>query len=96
MSQSEAVNATEQRIKEIAYNIALHYEQTFKGSGWKGQVACASKRIALKYLRYLRENGIEAELVISPPDTREGITRSAKSRPRCSASGSSIMDRYGS
>ena len=62
MSQSEAINATEQRIREIAYNIALHYQETCKNDGWKGQVACASKRTALKYWRYLRENGIDAEI----------------------------------
>jgi type I restriction enzyme, R subunit len=96
MSQSEAINATEQRIKEIAYNIALHYEQNFKGSGWKAQVACASKRIALKYLRYLRENEIEAELVISPPDTREGHSEVGEEPPEVQRFWKQMLDRYGS
>jgi type I restriction enzyme R subunit len=96
MSQSEAINATEQRIKEIGYNIALHYEQNFKGSGWKAQVACASKRIALKYLRYLRENEIDAELVISPPDTREGHSEVGEEPPEVQRFWKQMLDRYGS
>jgi type I restriction enzyme R subunit len=72
MSRSEAVNATEQRIREIAYNIAEHYQKNWSGSGFKAQLATASKRIGTIYRRYLNEYGIRAELAISPPDTREG------------------------
>lgn len=97
MSRSEAVNATEQRIKEIAYNIALHYEQNFKGRGLKGQVATPSKAIAVKYLRYLQENGINAALVISPPDTREGHEEvDAPEEPVVQAFWRRMMDKYGS
>ncbi len=72
LSRSEAVNATEQRIQEIAYNIALHYEQNWRGTGFKAQLATPSKRIGLQYLHYLLEYGIDAALAISPPDSREG------------------------
>ncbi len=88
MSRSEAVNATEQRIKEIAYNIALHYEQNLRGRGLKGQVATASKAIAVKYLRYLQENDIEAALVISLPDTAKGMSKWMRPKnPLCTPSG---------
>ena len=96
MSRSEAITATEQRIKEIAYNIALHYHETFKNDGWKGQVACASKHIALKYWRYLRENGIDAELVISPPDTREGHGEVDEEAPEVQRFWKQMIDRFGS
>lgn len=95
MSQHEAINATEQRIKEIAYNIALHYEQTWKGTGWKAQLASASKQIALKYLRFLRENDIRAELIISPPDTREGHSEVGEEPPEVQRFWKQIIDRYG-
>lgn len=72
MSRSEPINATEQRIQEVAYNIAQHYEQNWRGTGFKAQLASASKRIGLKYLKHLEEYGIKAALVISAPDTREG------------------------
>ncbi len=95
MSRSEVVNATEQRIKEIAYNIALHYEQNWRGKGLKGQLATASKEVGLKYLRYLREYGIDAALSISPPDTREGHNEVGEEDiPAVQAFWKQMMDRY--
>jgi type I restriction enzyme, R subunit len=96
MSRSEAVNATEQRIKEIAYNVALHYEQTWRGRGFKAQLATPSREIAAKYLRYLRDDGIDVALVISPPDTREGHDEVDGVPPAVQAFWKSMMDRYGS
>lgn len=95
MSRSEAVNATEKRIQEIAYNVAQHYEQTWKGTGFKAQLACPSKRVGLKYLRYLREYGIDAALVISPPDTREGHSEVGEEPPEVQAFWKQLMERYG-
>ncbi|MCB9162295.1 MAG: HsdR family type I site-specific deoxyribonuclease, partial [Caldilineaceae bacterium] len=96
MSRSEAVNATEQRIQEIAYNIALHYEQNWRGTGFKGQVATPSKEIGLKYLTYLREYDIDAALVISPPDTREGGDEVTSALPAIQDFWKQMMERYGS
>ena len=96
MSRSEAVSATEQRIKEIAYNVAQHYEQNWRGTGFKAQLATASKRVGLKYLRYLTEYGIDAVLVISPPDTREGHEEVGElDEPVVQAFWRQMMDRYG-
>ena len=72
MSRSDAVNATEQRLQEIAYNIAHHYKQMWRGTGFKAQLATASKTIGLKYLHYLQDYGLQAALIISPPNKREG------------------------
>ncbi len=97
MSRSEPVNATEQRIKEVAYNIAVHYEQNWRGTGFKAQVATASKRSGLQYLRYLLDYGIDAVLVISPPDTREGHEEvSGLDVPAVQVFWKQMMDRYGS
>lgn len=95
MSRSEAVNATEQRIKEIAYNVAVHYEQNWRGRGLKGQLATPSKEIGVKYLHYLLEYGIDAVLVISPPDTREGHDEVDGIPPLVQAFWKRMMDRYG-
>lgn len=95
MSRSEAVNATEQRIKEIAYNIALHYEQNWRGTGFKAQLATPSKLIGLKYLRYLQDYGVRAELLISAPDTREDHeVVGALEEPVVQAFWKQMMDRY--
>lgn len=104
MSRSEAVNATEQRLKEIAYNVAVHYEQNWRGTGFKAQLATPSKRTGLKYLRYLREYGIDAALAISPPDSREGDEEeegaeegeSAAAQAAVQAFWKQMMDHYGS
>lgn len=97
MSRSEAVNSTEQRIREIAYNIAQHYELNVrdKKKGFKGQLATASKRIGYKYWRYLTDYGIEAALVISPPDTREGHEEVDElDEPEIQKFWKQMMDRY--
>ncbi len=97
MSRSEAVNATEQRVKEIAYNVALHYEQNWRGSGFKAQLATPTKEIGLKYLRYLTQYDIEAALSISPPDTREGGEEvDSASLPQVQAFWKQMMSRHGS
>jgi len=96
MSRSEAVTDTEQRLKEIAYNIAQHYEQNFGGTGFKAQLATPIKRIGLKYLRYLQEYGIKAALVISSPDTREGHEEVDGEIPEVQAFWGRMMARYGS
>lgn len=60
-------------IKEIARDITEHYEKNLKGTSYKAQLAVPNKLTGLKYYRAFKELGrINAELVISPPDTREG------------------------
>lgn len=96
MSSNEAINATEQRIKEIAYNIAEHYIAHWRGTGFKAQLASASKRMGLKYLRYLKAEGIEVALVISSPDTREGHEEVGEEAPEVQLFWKQMLDRYGS
>jgi type I restriction enzyme, R subunit len=72
MSRSEVINQVEQRIREIAYDIAVHYKLNWRGTGFKAQLATSSKLVAVKFLAYLLEEGLDAALAISPPDSREG------------------------
>ena len=72
-SRAEAVNQAEQRIQQIAYDISEHFTRIFKPNGLKAQLACSSKETAIRYKKFLDEVGlVEAEVVISGPDTREG------------------------
>ena len=96
MSRSEAINATAQRLKEIAYNVALHYEQNHRGTGFKAQLATPSKQIGTIYLNYLREYGIDAALMISPPDSREGQDEVDGALPEVQLFWKRVMERYGS
>jgi len=95
--KEEELTKTDQRIAEIAYDISVHFEN-FKGSGLKGQLACSSKEMALKYKKYLDEFEIvTSEIVISPPDTRENHTSVDESTiPEIQQFWKRIMDRYGS
>ena len=63
------------RIRLIAWDIAVHFSENFKklGRGLKGQVATRNRTSAIRYKKYLDETGlVTSEVVISPPDTREG------------------------
>jgi type I restriction enzyme R subunit len=69
--REEELSKSDARIAEIAYDIAEHFKTNFRGTGRKGQLAVSSKEMALKYRTILEEFGIEAAVIMSPPDTRE-------------------------
>ena len=73
-----ALNETEQRIRKQALDISLHFKTCFQSgeTGFKAQLVCSSKSAAIKYKKHLDEIGlVSSELLISPPDTREGHTK---------------------
>jgi type I restriction enzyme, R subunit len=75
MSREDVVSDADRRVMEIAYNLSDHFARNFKDrqSGFKAQLATASKTMALRYKKYLDEYGLlTSEVVISAPDTREG------------------------
>jgi type I restriction enzyme R subunit len=56
-----------------AFDISRHFADTWKGTPFKGQLVAPSKLVALQYKKYLDEFGeVSSEVVISPPDEREG------------------------
>jgi type I restriction enzyme R subunit len=56
-----------------AFDISRHFADTWKGTPFKGQLVAPSKLVALQYKKYLDEFGeLSSEVVISPPDEREG------------------------
>jgi type I restriction enzyme, R subunit len=69
---AEPLYEAEARMEEVAYDLSKHFEQHFKGTGLKGQFATSSKRAAIAYKKLLDTWGkVRAEVIISPPDTRE-------------------------
>jgi len=73
MATKEAIQKAEQRLRMIAFDISSHYKDNFKGTGFKAQLAADSRTSAILYRKYLNEYGmVEAEVVMSSPDTREG------------------------
>jgi len=72
---SDQLNRAEQRVKRIAYDIGLHYQQHWQGTGFKAQLVTPDKATALLYHRYLQEFGlVTSAVLISGPDEREGDT----------------------
>lgn len=75
-SHFERIASSDQRLKLIAFDINEHFRNNFKtkSSQYKAMLATNSKREAIKYLEAFEELGdLEAAVVISPPDLREGI-----------------------
>ena len=71
--REEELSKSDQRLSEIAYDIGQHFKTNYRSTGKKGQFAVSSKAMALRYKKYFDEFGdVTAEVVISPPDTREG------------------------
>jgi len=61
------------RLYLIAWNVSRHFADTWKGSGFKGQLTAPGKREALLIKRHLDQMGkITSEVLISGPDDREG------------------------
>ncbi|GHO49176.1 type I restriction endonuclease subunit R [Ktedonospora formicarum] len=97
-SRTEAVSRTEQRIQQIAYDITEHYTSNFQGTGFKAQLAVDSKEMALLYKRFLDDFGeVSSEVIISPPDTREGNEQVDNTKsPEMEAFWKRMMERFGS
>jgi len=75
-STADQLNRTEQKIRAEAWDLSVHFQTSFKGrTPFKGQLVAPSKADALLYKRFLDEFGmVTSEVLISPPDTREGHT----------------------
>ncbi|MFN2262158.1 MAG: type I restriction endonuclease subunit R [Psychroflexus sp.] len=72
-SRADQINIADQKIYAIAWDISKHFKANFQGTGFKGQLVCQNKLAAVRYKKYLDEIDIvSSELVISPPDEREG------------------------
>ncbi len=97
MSRADEVGRVDQRLMTIAWDIAEHYKDNWRGTGFKAQLATSGKEVALKYRNYLQEEGIRCEVVISGPDTREGNTDMGESdTPAVESFWRDMMSQHGS
>ncbi len=72
-ARAEMLNKAEQVIYMRAFDISEHFRASWQGTGFKAQLVAPNKASALKYNAYLNDIGIvSSEVVISPPDMREG------------------------
>lgn len=76
-AQQGQVYTAQDRIRLNAFDISVHFNETFKKPGLqlKGQLATDSKLSAIRYKQQLDDWGmVTSAIVISAPDTREGHT----------------------
>lgn len=72
-ARAEMLNKADQVIYMRAFDISEHFRANWQGTGFKAQLVAPNKVSALRYNEYLNEIGIvSSEVVISPPDVREG------------------------
>ena len=97
MSRYEEVNRTRTRLEAIAWDIAQHYRKNWRSTGLKGQLATASKELAIQYMYALEDEGINCKVIISAPDTREGNEEDDQSKlPLVQDFWKRMMQLYGS
>ena len=82
----------------IARDISEHFRRHWQGTGFKAQLVAPSKAAAIRFKEMLDEIGdVTSEIVISPPDDREGneeVDKASKDRVR--VFWDETMARYGS
>ena len=66
------LRTTEETLRRVAWDVADHYAENWKGTGLKAQVAVPSKADAVRMHHHFQEDGrIDTAVVISPPDRPE-------------------------
>lgn len=72
-ARAEMLNKTDQVVYMRAFDISEHFRENYQNTGFKGQLVAPGKATAIKYHTYLNDIGtVSSEVIISPPDTREG------------------------
>jgi len=74
-SSTDQLNKAAQKVREIAWDISMHYRDNWQGTGFKGQLVAQDKATALLFKEFFDEIGlVSSEVLISGPDEREGET----------------------
>ncbi|MEM9986538.1 MAG: type I restriction enzyme endonuclease domain-containing protein, partial [Bacteroidota bacterium] len=96
-STKAALNQADQVLYERANDISEHFVANYQGTGLKGQLVAPNRITAIKYKAYLDDIGqVSSELVMSPPDQREGTEDAFSAiHDEVQAFWKSMMDKYG-
>jgi type I restriction enzyme R subunit len=69
---SGQLQKADQLVRCIAWDVATHFSDTWKGTGLKAQLVTPDKDTAIRYREYLLETGlVSCEVLISGPDSRK-------------------------
>lgn len=70
---TDQLNKADQKVEAIAHDISRHFRDNWQDTGFKAQLVAPDKATALLYKEKLDELGmVTSEVLISPPDDREG------------------------
>lgn len=95
-SRKDKLNQAELKLETIAYDLSEHFISNWGNTDFKGQLVAPNKVTAIKYKEYLDEVGkVTSEVIISPPDMREG-TEDVYKKPseKVLSFWKSMMDKY--
>ena len=96
-SRADALNQADQVVYMRAFDISEHYRVNWQDTEFKAQLVAPNKATALKYREFFNEiNDVSSEVVISPPDTREGHEEVGEETDVVNAFWNKMMARYGS
>lgn len=95
---TDPLNKAAQKVREIAWDISIHYRDNWQGTGFKCQLVAQDKEHALMFRDYFEEIGIvNVEVLISGPDEREGeIDIHSESKEAVKRFWKTMMSKYGS
>lgn len=96
-SRADQLNQAEQRLWMIAHDVSEHFQQTWQGTEFKGQLTAPSKVAAVKLKGFFDQIGqVSTQVIISGTDTREGHEEVNKERNEVVAQfWKQMMDTYG-
>lgn len=70
---SKVLNRTAKRVKEIAYDVSLHFANHWQGTPFKAQLVAPSKATAILFKKFLDDIGmVTCDVLISAPAEHEG------------------------
>ena len=96
-SRADALNQADQAVYMRAFDISTHYRVNWQDTEFKAQLVAPNKATALKYRKFFSEIGtVSSEVVISPPDMREGHEEVGEETDEVNAFWNTMMARYGS
>jgi type I restriction enzyme R subunit len=94
---TEQLFRAEPVVKAIAWDVSEHFARNWKGTPFKGQLVAPRKETAILYKHFFDSFGkVNTQVLISPPDEREGEEAFfEKSTDRVAVFWKAMMDRYG-
>ena len=73
-ARAKTLNKAKRVVYMRAFDVSEHYRANWQGTGFKAQLVAPDKATAISYHQCLKEIGaVSSEVVISPPDMREGF-----------------------